>query len=132
MGYGFNLKCKSCDYEEEFFLGTGMMYYPLDKVVDEVIKDKKVRKAILEILEKHKVNEHNFGYEIFRCEECGRLHRKFNVELYYDEGVIYRTKYKCPKCRKPLNVLSDKNLENSTCPKCHENALMQDGWVLWD
>jgi hypothetical protein len=132
MGYGFKLRCKTCDYEENFFLGTGVMYYPLIKIIEEVIKDKKARKEIKEILEQHKVNEHNFGYEIFRCEDCGKLYRKFNIELYYDEGKVYKCEYKCTKCRKTLKVINDLKMDNETCPKCRKQALKQEEWILWD
>ena len=132
MGYGFKIKCRSCDFEEEFFLGTGMMYYPLEKLIHEVVKDKRARGEILEILENYKVNEHNFGYELFRCEECDKLYRKFNVELNYDEGKIYKYDHKCTKCKKPLKVVDEKEIEDEKCPKCHHNELVQEGWILWD
>ena len=45
MGYGFELKCKICDYSKHFFLGIGMMDCPLGNVIDEdIIKIKKIKR----------------------------------------------------------------------------------------
>lgn len=133
MGYGFELKCKECDYSQNFFLGIGMMYSDLKNVVNEEnIKSKKLRKDIMEITDNHSVEESTFSHELYRCEKCGKLYRKFYVELHYDEEKVFKTEYHCVKCRETLKIVDVDKIENIACPKCHNRRLYRDMEMLWD
>jgi DNA-directed RNA polymerase subunit RPC12/RpoP len=133
MGYGVELKCRECDYSEDFFLGVGMMYFPLRNAVNEEnLKYKKLRRELMDIIDNHSVKESNYGHELYRCEQCNKLYRRFYVELNYDEDRTYRTEYNCTKCRKPLTRLDEFKIEEIPCPKCGREGLYQDMVMLWD
>jgi DNA-directed RNA polymerase subunit RPC12/RpoP len=133
MGYGFELKCKECDYSQNFFLGIGMMYSELKNVVNQDnIKSKKLRNNILDIIDNHSVEKCSYSHQLYRCEKCGRLNRKFYVELHYDEGKVFKTEYNCVKCREPLKVVDTDYVEEISCPQCCNKKLYRDMEMLWD
>ena len=109
------------------------MYHPLENVINEdTIKIKKIRQELLDIINNHNVTASNYGHELYRCERCDKLYREFYVELHYDEGKIYKTEYKCTKCRVQLKRLEEINLEEIPCPECHEKELWRDMEMMWD
>jgi DNA-directed RNA polymerase subunit RPC12/RpoP len=133
MGYGFELRCRNCDYSQNFFLGIGMMYHPLKNVINtENIKNKRLRNELIEISENKSLVWSSYSHELYRCEKCDKLYRKFYIELHYDGDKIFRTDYSCVKCRKPLKKINDLETENIPCPQCHKKKLYRDNEMLWD
>jgi len=134
MGQGFELRCKSCDYSKDFFLGIGMMDSSL-KVVNngDNIKNKKIRQELTDLINNHVITESHYGHEIFRCETCDELYRKFYVEVVYDEGKVYRSEYRCVRCGVELvRVGEEVEFGEVSCPGCKGKGLYVCGGMDWD
>ncbi len=131
MGSGIIVRCESCDYDKEFYLGVGMMYSSLENVIDCV--DHWRRAEVLEILQNHKVTQRDYEHKLYACMNCAGLYEKFHVKIDYDGGKVYETDFICGKCKSGLVELEDtRGVENRPCPKCNQKTLRVEEAVLWD
>ncbi len=128
MGFGLEVKCSNCGYNENFILGIGMM--PLNSF--EVIKNE-----IMDVGEKVKIDllkaEHflvsDADYKIMNCENCDGLYKRLSFNLIKKDQII-KFQHKCPTCHSYLKVAS--NIKNCNCPHCHQLALTSQLNMMWD
>jgi hypothetical protein len=131
VGSGITVSCQSCDYDKSFYLGVGMMYSSLEKVIDCV--DRWRRTLVLEILQNHKVERCEYEHKFYGCTNCADLYERFYVKIDYDGGEVYETEFKCGRCKIKLVELEEsRGLENRPCPKCDQMTLRIEEAVLWD
>ena len=134
MGHGNSLLCESCGYEREFMLGSGMMYFDLDQIIQFL--DKKSFEEVSRILEK-KPNPHykSDGHCVYQCQKCFSVREKLHL-LIYDENkkIIYRTFSNCSKCKIKRKRVQEKDglLNQMICPKCKTKELIIVGGMCWD
>jgi rubrerythrin len=83
-----------------------------------------------------------YGWNLYYCRQCNKLHNFFNFTIYYRNG-IYTPDYKCPICNNPIHLLHyneikicperiDIIVENVTyqhmCPKCGAATCEDAAW----
>ena len=134
MGHGNFVFCESCGYEREFMLGSGMMYFGLDQIIQFL--DKKSYEEVLKILEINS-NPHykSDGHCVYQCQKCFSVREKLHL-LISDENkkIIYRTQSNCSKCKTKRKRVKEKNdlLHQMMCPKCKTKELNVNGGMCWD
>ena len=134
MGHGNFVLCESCGYEREFMLGSGMMYFDLNQIIQSL--DKKSYEEISKILKKNP-NPHykSDGHCVYQCRQCFSVREKLHL-LISDENkkIIYRTFSNCSKCKIKRKRVQEKNdlLHQMICPKCKNKELFVNGGLCWD
>lgn len=134
MGHGNFVFCESCGYEREFMLGSGMMYFGLDQIIEFL--DKKSYEEAKKILEENP-NPHykSDGHCVYQCQKCFSVREKLHL-LISDENkkIIYRTKSNCSKCKVKRKRVQEKDdlLHQMMCPKCKTKELNVSGGLCWD
>ena len=134
MGHGNFVFCESCGYEREFMLGSGMMYFGLDQIIQFL--DKKSYEEVSKILEENS-NPHykSDGHCVYQCQKCFSVREKLHL-LISDENkkIIYRTQSNCSKCKTKRKRVKEKNdlLHQMMCPKCKTKELNVNGGMCWD
>jgi hypothetical protein len=131
MGSGYVLHCSNCLFEQNVYLGVGMLYFSLENVVGQLHPSRRAR--VLDILTDHSVEKTDYWKALYRCEKCGRFYNRLYARIEYDDGKVYETRYKCPKCRRLLKeVPGDFDPTTVACPSCGESCLEVQGDILWD
>lgn len=146
MGKIYRYKCKSCDFEEEYRTGGGILS---DKYFDEGERLSKILKAdalggkygdiIKAMVEADKNNELGFSCEtnLFQCSDCLNLTviREKSIFLggyspnrKYDINI--EIKQACPKCGK--NSFKKVRPVFPFCPKCKKDYLELVGMAFCD
>ena len=134
MGHGNFVNCEDCGYEREFMLGSGMMYFDLNQIIQFL--DKKSHEEVSKILEKSP-NPHykSDGHCVYQCRQCFSLREKLHL-LISDENkkIIYRTFSNCSKCKIKRKRVQEKDglLHQMICPKCKTKELFVNGGLCWD
>ena len=134
MGHGNFVFCENCGYEREFMLGSGMMYFGLDQIIQFL--DKKSYEDVSKILAKNS-NTHykSDGHCAYQCQKCFSVREKLHL-LISDENkkIIYRTQSNCSKCKTKRKRVQEKNdlLHQMMCPKCKTKELNVRGGLRWD
>jgi len=134
MGHGNFVFCESCGYEREFMLGSGMMYFGLDQIIQFL--DNKSYEEVSKILEENS-NPHykSDGHCVYQCQKCFSVREKLHL-LISDENkkIIYRTQSNCSKCKTKRKRVKEKNdlLHQMMCPKCKTKELNVNGGMCWD
>ena len=129
MGHGNFVFCESCGYEREFMLGSGMMYFGLDQIIEFL--DKKSYEEAKKILEENP-NPHykSDGHCVYQCQKCFSVREKLHL-LISDENkkIIYRTFSNCSKCKIKRKRVQEKDglLHQMICPKCKTKELFVNG-----
>ena len=131
MGEGITVRCESCSYKREFYLGLGMMYSSLENVIDCV--DHWRRAEVLKILQNYQVEKRSYEHKLYGCTNCAGLYARFYVKIDYDGGEVYETDFKCGKCKSGLVEVEDVNtVSDRPCPRCNQKTLRVDENILWD
>ena len=131
MGSGIIVRCESCEYYKEFYLGLGMMYSSLENVIDCV--DHWRRAEVLEILQNHKVEKRAYEHKLYGCTNCAGLYARFYVKIDYDGGKVFETDFICVKCKSGLAEIEDISVvSNRPCPYCNQKSLSVEESILWD
>lgn len=83
-----------------------------------------------------------FGWNLYYCHQCNKLHNFFSFNIYYRNG-IYTPDYKCQICNNPVHLLHHNEIkicperieitvENVTyqhkCPKCGAATCEDEAW----
>jgi len=152
MGIGFGIKCKECDYKNQFFLGIGMLYSPskLEDIDSEfsflgrLIKSDEIMNLTIGLLKDKNGKLVRYGHKLFTCSICGEFYERFFYQIHYDGGVFV-PEYKCSKCNVPLSEVEYKesnyecdseviDFSKYACPKCGNHSLYEDKAMrmMWD
>ena len=134
MGHGNFVLCESCGYEREFMLGSGMMYFDLNQIIQSL--DKKSYEEVSKILEKNPNPYYKSdGHCVYQCRQCFSVREKLHL-LISDENnkIIYRTFSNCSKCKIKRKRVQEKDglLHQIICPKCKTKELLVNGGMCWD
>ena len=129
MGHGITIECESCDYQETFMLGVGMMYWSLENVISQVSPAR--RKEVRDILQNHDVIGTSYEHKLFICLNCNTLGERFDYSINYDGGLIYEPYFRCSECRTKLVPLEEP-INSLRCSKCGEATLTSNETVMWD
>ncbi|MBN1648518.1 MAG: hypothetical protein JW874_10855, partial [Spirochaetales bacterium] len=150
------------DYPPGFILmgsfGTGMLFSPesvrdslcgKDGYPGSLVKGKNASRA-RELLEAGGELPYSYGYYLYMCGRCRRLHRRFYFRIEHGGGY-FEHDYRCGKCRgglkpvimdcgswkyediKPVVLKDfDGNSVEWECPVCGSSKLTGRLWGMWD
>ena len=134
MGHGNFVICESCGYEKEFMLGSGMMYFGLDKIIQFL--DKKSFDEVSKVIRNNpNPNYKSDGHCVYQCQKCFSVKEKLHLVIS-DENkkIVYRTSSNCSKCKTKRKRVQEKDdlLHQMICPKCKNKELSVNGELCWD
>jgi RNase P subunit RPR2 len=129
MGHGITIECESCDYQETFMIGVGMMYASLENVISQVSPAR--RKEVRDILQHHEVEGTSYEHKMFICPNCDTLGERFDFSIDFDDGQIYEPYFRCSECRTKLVPLKEP-ISSISCSKCGEITLVSHETIMWD
>ena len=137
MGFGLVTKCSACHDEREFFLYVGMCTPSIGHIIDN--SHYRTREKIFDFLDKGEERSYNFSNKIFVCARCQVPHSRFWAKIEREDGKVFETEFKCPKCRSVMVAINDEDTDELIdeitkyrCRKCGEKSLMYIGDILWD
>ena len=134
MGSGNYVICKQCSYEKEFYLGMGMMYYDLERLISYLDKDNNFLAS--EIFKKDKdVQYTSEGESVYQCANCFSIQQTLHLVIKSkDNKILFRTKSHCKKCDNPRKRVNMEQgiLQNFVCPKCKNTEVIIDNGLCWD
>ena len=129
MGSGIVVKCSNCEDSKEYILGAGMQYFSLANVTSNL--HWRNRNKIEEFKHKGEIIFEDFEHRIYQCEKCNSVYSRFWVKLERDDGEVFETRFKCPKCRVTL-VEADNGFRQYNCSVCGKKMLSVESEILWD
>lgn len=148
MGQSIMVKCKECDYENEYSMGVGFTEPHIVQLSAENMKGipSSVRKKLHELMKTKMLFVEFPGYRLYKCNKCKTL-RNPNFVIVTDEdgNIVYQSCTTCPKCKKPMQevnedefdyVLSERRdvvdeITECPCPKCGRQ-LETLGFMMFD
>lgn len=131
MGLIYEIRCKSCEYEKEVWIGVGMSYSPQNimdfdskySILPRVIHSKKTVDHMRKLIEEDDADIlGRYGHDLYRCPKCGEFHVKFYIALDYPDGG-FEPDYRCGKCKISLERVADDFLGEYDCEEDQENLL---------
>ena len=147
MGYGFDIKCESCNFSRRVMLGEGMMTPSIAYEERKKMQNGEYGPDIQELTSGDDVGVSAFS-ELYVCTGCGELSTEMTLELYQTKdgsllddvvispadadgyNLLMAIPHTCKKCGKALKVAE--KLSEVSCPRCH-GALKRDGRIImWD
>lgn len=131
MGYGLEVTCKNCGAQEDYTLGVGMAYFPLERVLHSVVP-KRHREKVLELLKIAGDDGAEYSHTLFRCPKCETLNQRFYIRLSRGNETLFETKFRCGKCRSALMPISDEDVPNCRCSSCGSKSLERECTLMWD
>ena len=122
MDCGLYVECPACGYRRTFLPGAVPGYSSIDEVTGLIHHTR--RQQVQELLSCHHVKDAEYGYRIYRCEECRALRRRFYVRVVYDENRVYETTFDCEKCTRQMTEVTEiSDAGGYGCPKCGSRDL---------
>ncbi|MBP9997202.1 MAG: hypothetical protein KBT19_08065 [Lachnospiraceae bacterium] len=154
MGNGYGFKCKRCNREYEVLLGCGKRFSEEYQQTIEEVKRFKYGVKWRNLVKNRKNINIDVEYDLYQC-ECGYWKVKRNLSIFepIDETNIttseeyplvtrwerkegkYRlvaeNKHKCRRCRKPMHVIKEEDIDKLPCPRCGE-LNESETFIRWD
>jgi DNA-directed RNA polymerase subunit M/transcription elongation factor TFIIS len=131
MGYGLTVKCESCGAEEMFSLGVGMLYFPLENVLDSVVPARN-REKIRRLLEAAGPQSAQYSHTLFACPKCETLQTRFYMKISQGDKTLYETRFRCGRCRHYLVMTDEKDVTKYRCSACGQKQLTSNVTLCWD
>lgn len=150
MGMGLEYKCRSCGKRYQIYPGMGMLYPHVYQELLLEIKDGKHGKERQRVCLETPQVAINAQNVVFLCKECGKWRAGKDLTLYapddlknqedenhipYDISkgyhVVLEYVKKCGKCREPMKIATDEEMQHLSCPKCGEPNEPR-GYIMWD
>lgn len=131
MGQGITVKCRSCDAEENYMLGVGMLYFPLENVLDSAVP-KRQREKVRRALKIAGQEGAEYSHKLFACPRCETLTTRFYIKIARGEEILFETKFRCGKCRQALVPVPDDDVSHYLCPACGKRTLESYISLMWD
>ena len=129
MGQGVITKCSTCQAQNEYIFGVGMMYSSLKNVTSNI--HWKNRRKIDEFSRNGKNIHEEFEHRLYFCEKCLIPHSRFWVRLEREDGEVFETVFKCPQCRSEI-IQGDLDFTKYACSLCGMKTLAVIGEMMWD
>ena len=134
MGEGLFIKCKDCEFENEYMFGEGFLFSSFESVM-ELLPHRQYTRA-KEILDINQNTTQNFdGYDVYQCDSCSSVQNTFLIEIKdKDNQVLFTSIYQCSKCKKNRTKLHNQNgkLKDYRCPKCQSHNIDMGESMMWD
>lgn len=130
MGHGLVTNCTNCNDEQNFFLNVGMCSPSIGHIIDN--SHYRTRDKILDFLDKGEERSFDFSNKLFVCARCQVPHTRFWAKIERDDGDVFETQFKCPKCRSLMMEASEEEITNYRCRKCGKRSLEVVGEIMWD
>lgn len=127
MGEYLAIKCKRCNYSQEFYLGVGMQNFCEEQLFDLTTStnlsaycsadEKPIVVALIKSGRVHLGKD--FGYKIYRCNQCQATKTAFMFDLLDVNGnIVYRGNQFCQQCRgSDIEICEESNIKCPTCGK---------------
>ena len=129
MGQGVITKCSTCHTQNEYLFGVGVMYSSLKNVTSSLHWVN--RRKIDEFSRNGKVVCEEFEHRLYYCEKCMTPHSRFWIRLKREDGEVFETVFKCPKCRSKM-IPGDLDFTKYVCSLCGMKTLTVIGEMMWD
>lgn len=152
MGLSYGITCGNCGHSLHLRSGIGMLYYPdAFRVVDRtdennmwvrIIESKEMLDEVEVIVNQKggRIDEKNYGYQIYYSKSCKTLCSHFYFRLrYLEDGQqkVYIPKY-YDENNKRLVKMKEEDIVNLdlVCPKCKSVMTIDPGTMImpmcWD
>lgn len=130
MGQVYEGKCPLCNYEQQFFLGGGMMSVNLEMSAGVLPEDEQA--VLRQMKERQEIARFNVENFIVECPECHKITGKTIIEVAGKDGRRHIFGEHCDSCGKRLRIHWNNTEEELKCPKCQEGILLFGEAGLWD
>lgn len=131
MGYGFTVKCSNCSYTNNFRLGIGMYDSCLEHISE--FMHYRLKLKVRDLLVNHVINGYEFDRVLHRCSRCSQLCVRDVIEINYDDGLVFRNKIVCSRCKGSLIPIQEYScIREFKCPDCGEAKLTIAEELMWD
>jgi hypothetical protein len=94
MEHGVTIGCTNCGREVTYLLGVGMMYGPLEAVLDYQVHWRH-RGIIREILQAAKPDSIDYEHKIFARPKCDTLYPRFYIDIRKNKVNLYKSRLRC-------------------------------------
>ncbi len=131
MGQGLTVKCKSCGAGGNYTLGVGMMYFPLENVLDSVVP-KRQREKVRQALKIAGQDAAQYSHTLYACPKCGALQGRFYIKVARGKETLFETKFRCGKCKHALVAVPNDDVSGYPCPACGKRTLESYITLSWD
>ena len=138
MGHAYKYRCSRCNFEQDFNQGHGFLVrsQPLAEFMAQNLKvfhykTTRVLNALVKINQELYLKS---GFQIYKCPKCKIMFDKKEVVVYDDSTEVYRSEYRCSKCRSRLKLTNIHRLKKTICPACGKRTFHIDtkNVNLWD
>ena len=132
MGIQYTYDCKNCLQPGSLIIASGMSYYDYDNVKGDLHWQFRRQLEVFEKTNGETCKE--YSYNLYTCTKCKTIHSRFWLKAISKNGEIFETIFKCPKCKKRLHNVPEKNFNiiNYACQKCGEFEIAISLEILWD
>lgn len=130
MGNVYGGKCPLCGYEQQFFLGGGMMSINLEMSAGALPEDEQA--TLKRMKERQVIARFNVENFIVECPDCHKIMGKTIIEVEGKDGSRHIFGEHCDSCGKRLRIHWDNTEAELQCPKCQEGIIIFEEEGLWD
>lgn len=136
MGVMYMATCPKCNYNEQFFLGSGFNSINLFLSIQSLNQEE--QEKIKNMEEKGEISCFSVENKLTKCCNCstfGQLKQKVIVTITDQLHNNYKFGHKCDTCGNELEIY-DENITKKNnaimCPKCGEGFLTFNIVGMWD
>ena len=125
----YEMDCPDCDFKETFYLGRhGEDSYMFKEILGE-IRQGKVDPAILIDLVQRDDTELDFSRELYRCRNCSTLAVMKRLRLVTPDKT-FSAAYNCPVCGERMSQVKRGHIASLDCPDCRKplNLVSEKQW----
>lgn len=126
----YEMACEHCDYKETFRLGRqGDDSRLFSEILDDIRKGD-VDPLILIDLVQGSEGELDFSRELYRCRHCGNLEVKNRLRLVSSDKTL-SAPYNCSNCGERMTQVKRGQIASIDCPQCRKplNLLSEKQWT---
>ncbi|NLB27622.1 MAG: hypothetical protein GX819_01545, partial [Clostridiaceae bacterium] len=125
----YELDCPDCPYHETFFLGRQGDDHQIFKEILDEIRSGKIDPLILIDLVQSDQCELDFSRELYRCRNCGTLDVKNRLRLICEDRSL-SSAYNCPVCGERMSLVKRNQIASIDCPDCRKplNLISEKQW----
>ncbi len=130
MGHAYAYRCNVCGYEELFNQGHGFSIHS-QRVEEYLLLNKKLfhyktHNKILQLANDFKDLWIKAGFQVYMCPKCKILFDKAEIEVYNDDKIMHKSRFRCSNCRSRLKLTNIHRLYKAACPVCKKNTFKRD------
>ena len=132
MGTGYTYQCKKCLKTGSLTIGAGMLWYDFENVKSAL--HWQFRRQLEEFEKVNGSSSKDYSLNLYTCPKCKTIHSKFWVRATSQDGKIFETIFKCPKCKRKLEEVDEEEFDNANyaCQNCGQFELEYITESIWD